>query len=92
MVGSFSRPLLTVSVYPAGARLPPGSESESSPLLCRVPRLITRSVPRAKGRAGFTRGMRGVVCTRVMYSEEGFKEEDVKEVKEQVLKAKQKCG
>jgi hypothetical protein len=35
--------------------------------------------------------MRGVVCTRVMYSGEGFKEEDVKEVKERVLKAKEKC-
>jgi hypothetical protein len=35
--------------------------------------------------------MRGVVCTRVMYSGEGFKEKDVKEVKERVLKAKEKC-
>jgi hypothetical protein len=73
----YSRPLLVVSAYPAGARLPPRSESESSPLLCRVPRQITRSVPPAKRSAGFIRGTRGVVCTRVMYGGEDFKEKDV---------------
>jgi hypothetical protein len=33
-----------------------------------------------------------VVCTRVMYGGEGFKEMDVKEAGEQALKAKEKCG